>query len=185
MYLICGVLSVVLFFKIWGMTNDVRAMRKSFLLGQAVGTNEEDFQKLVRRCRLLGNDDKVAELLIDRFCYQAQRALKRSYGSRMAVRVHRGRDCRVGIQAVAGRAAAASRVQEPEDSWGFPRAGMPEVLECGGSGTGQAVRCAACCGRSGDEDSRVRLLCRAKGVSLQVKSNHEQNLILQSYEDEL
>ncbi len=76
LYLICGVLSVVLFFKIWGMTNDVRAMRKSFLLGQAVGTNEEDFQKLVRRCRLLGNDDKVAELLIDRFCYQAQRALK-------------------------------------------------------------------------------------------------------------
>lgn len=77
LYLICGVLSVVLFFKIWGMTNDVRAMRKSFLLGQAVGTNEEDFQKLVRRYRLLGNDDKVAELLIDSFCYQAQRALEK------------------------------------------------------------------------------------------------------------
>lgn len=57
--LVWGILEVILFFKLWGMTNNVKQMKN-----QIVRYNKRDD---FRRFRLLGEKDKAAEALIEVF----------------------------------------------------------------------------------------------------------------------
>ena len=57
--LIWGVLEVILFFKVWGMTNNVEKIRKYML--------RSNTKELLRKYRLLGQNDKAAEIVIQDF----------------------------------------------------------------------------------------------------------------------
>lgn len=54
-----GILEVVLFFKVWGMTNDVKNIKNNMLLANT--------PELLRKYRLLGDNDKAAEVLVQNF----------------------------------------------------------------------------------------------------------------------
>lgn len=57
-----AVLGIVLFFKIWGMTNNVKYI-KSIITSRAILRDEAIFRKY----RILEQNDKAADLLIDQF----------------------------------------------------------------------------------------------------------------------
>jgi hypothetical protein len=58
--IILGILNVILFFKIWGMTNDVRILRKKYIPHTSLYFE-------IRRLLLFGNRERVRDLLINRF----------------------------------------------------------------------------------------------------------------------
>ncbi len=58
--LVFGILQIILFFKIWEMTNDVKDMKNKML-----GSYTEDTEFLIRKNRAIGNNEKVAEILIE------------------------------------------------------------------------------------------------------------------------
>lgn len=53
-----GILEIVLFFKIWGMTNNIKEIKDYQINNQ---------RNCFRRCRLTGQNDKAAEYLISEF----------------------------------------------------------------------------------------------------------------------
>ena len=55
-----AVLQIILFFKIWAMCDDVKAMRGNFSLSS-------DFRFNIRKMILLGNKEKAKELILNRF----------------------------------------------------------------------------------------------------------------------
>ncbi|RHR72427.1 hypothetical protein DWW69_16150 [Bacteroides sp. AF16-49] len=56
-----GILQIILFFKVWGMTNDVKTMKD-----ELVGSNSKDLRKIqLNKCILKGNKNKIADLLFD------------------------------------------------------------------------------------------------------------------------
>lgn len=57
--LVWGILEVILFFKAWGMTNNVEKIRKYML--------RSNTKELLRKYRLLGQNDKAAEIVIQDF----------------------------------------------------------------------------------------------------------------------
>lgn len=61
-----GVLEIILFFKIWGMTNDVRAMKKDHFNETKFETKEETVNHL-RRNLVLGNTENVRRILLQNF----------------------------------------------------------------------------------------------------------------------
>ena len=54
-----GILEVILFFKVWGMTNNVNQIKTEL--------TRSNTKELFRRYRLLGQNDKAAEILIQMF----------------------------------------------------------------------------------------------------------------------
>ena len=54
-----GVLEVILFFKVWGMTNNVKKIQTEL--------TRSNTTELFRKYRLLGQNDKAAEILIQAF----------------------------------------------------------------------------------------------------------------------
>lgn len=72
-----GVLEIILFFKIWGMTNDIRALKNAHFKQT---TNEDPASQLINDMRknlLLGDIDKVKKALLVKFAND----VKHSYWS--------------------------------------------------------------------------------------------------------
>ena len=59
---VAGVLQIVLFFKLWVMTNDVKKLRETLTSERAV-----NFKFEVRKLLCSGNKEKAKELLLNRF----------------------------------------------------------------------------------------------------------------------
>lgn len=63
---IWGVLEIILFFKIWGMTNDIRTIKKSYLHEEG----EESYSQIAKNIRknlVLGNIEHVKQILLTNF----------------------------------------------------------------------------------------------------------------------
>ena len=61
-----GILEIILFFKIWGMTNDVRALKQDHFNEAKFATKEETAGHL-RRNLVLGNTENVRRILLQNF----------------------------------------------------------------------------------------------------------------------
>ena len=72
LWILSGLLGIILFFKVWGMTNDIRKIKNKFLF------LDEEYKKEIdgvlqisslREAVLCGNIDFVKKRLIKHFCY--------------------------------------------------------------------------------------------------------------------
>lgn len=66
-FLVWGILEVILFFKIWGMTKNVKNISNNIL--------RTNTRELLRKYRLLGNKDKAAEILIQEFLNEMEKTI--------------------------------------------------------------------------------------------------------------
>lgn len=64
--IIAAILNVILFFKIWGMTNDIRALKKDHF-NQNVNWTKESLAKNIRNNIIFNNMDKVKNILLQNF----------------------------------------------------------------------------------------------------------------------
>jgi ribosomal protein S17E len=64
--LIAGVLQIILFFKVWGMTNDIKALKKDHFNEVQLQTKAQTASYL-RRNLVLGNMDNVKRILLQNF----------------------------------------------------------------------------------------------------------------------
>ena len=63
-FIVFGVLQIILFFKIWGMTNDIREMKK----------NQQPQHKSVKaRIAYLRGDKELAQILLDEYFFEEAR----------------------------------------------------------------------------------------------------------------
>ena len=62
-----GILEIILFFKIWGMTNDIRALKMDHFNENNNNTNDLILQDL-RMNLILGNIDNVKQTLVKNSC---------------------------------------------------------------------------------------------------------------------
>ena len=67
-----GGLNIILFFKLWGMTNDVAMLKKKFLNH----SEELDKEKQLRDLILMGRKEEAKEIMIRRFSLQLEAELK-------------------------------------------------------------------------------------------------------------
>jgi len=58
LFIVFGILQIILFFKIWGMTNNVEELKKKYA---------PNYYNKVRRYILLGDKQKAAGLIVDEF----------------------------------------------------------------------------------------------------------------------
>jgi hypothetical protein len=63
LFIVFGILQIILFFKLWGMTDDVRKLRND-CLRSGYGF---DFENEVRKLILLGDKEKAKELILNKF----------------------------------------------------------------------------------------------------------------------
>ena len=64
--IVFGILNLILFFKVWGMTNDVRALKKDHFY--CTGFKEDvHIANYMRRNILLGNTDRAKRILLQNF----------------------------------------------------------------------------------------------------------------------
>ena len=61
-----GILEIILFFKIWGMTNDIKALKKDYFSETKFETKEETANHL-RRNLVMGNTENVKRILLQNF----------------------------------------------------------------------------------------------------------------------
>lgn len=66
-----GVLEIILFFKVWSMTNDVKEMKRSLLNEKQFDTTRAKVNYL-RRNLILGNKDRVKKMLLLEFINNVQ-----------------------------------------------------------------------------------------------------------------
>lgn len=64
--IVWGVLEIVLFFKVWGMTNDVNALKKDHF-NETVFESKEQMARYLRRNLVLGNTENVKRTLLKNF----------------------------------------------------------------------------------------------------------------------
>ena len=76
-----GILEIILFFKIWEMTNDIKALKKDHFNETTLETNE-DLAKYLRKNLVLGNMGNVKRLLLQDFIDHVEYAFGKfeSYG---------------------------------------------------------------------------------------------------------
>lgn len=68
-----GILEIILFFKIWGMTNDVKAIKKEYLHDR----NDESYYLMAKNLRknlILGNIENVKKVLLTNFMDEIMRS---------------------------------------------------------------------------------------------------------------
>lgn len=66
--IVFGILQIILFFKMWGMTNDVKKMKN-----ELVGSDSENLRKMQLNKAILKEDkSKIAEMLFDELFNQLQ-----------------------------------------------------------------------------------------------------------------
>ena len=68
MMIVWGILEIILFFKIWGMTNDVRALKEDHFYEKAQTTS------FLRKNLILGNIDNVKRILLQKFVDNVEHA---------------------------------------------------------------------------------------------------------------
>ncbi|MBQ7461842.1 MAG: hypothetical protein IJS63_06240 [Bacteroidaceae bacterium] len=64
--IVWGVLEIMLFFKIWGMTNDIEALKKDYF-NENHFESRDDLIQYLRKNLVLGNIDKVKRILLRNF----------------------------------------------------------------------------------------------------------------------
>ena len=79
--LIWGVLQIILFFKVWGMTNDIKALKKDHFNEGTFETNTS-LARYLRKNLVLGNMDNVNRILLQDFIDNVESAYGelRAYG---------------------------------------------------------------------------------------------------------
>lgn len=68
MMIVWGILEIILFFKIWGMTNDVRALKEDHFYEKAQTAS------FLRKNLILGNIDNVKQILLQKFIDNVEHA---------------------------------------------------------------------------------------------------------------
>lgn len=93
--LIAGILQIVLFFKVWGMTNDIRELKKDHFSDLEANT---DFQKAiyVRRNLIVGEKDKAKYLLLKEFLSNISRGYDENESIRPYVETLRKQLSKIG-----------------------------------------------------------------------------------------
>lgn len=67
------VLSIILFFKVWRMTNDVREIKKHFtIISSRTNIHIDDFTEELRKNAILGNIDIAKKILLKNFYEDVQ-----------------------------------------------------------------------------------------------------------------
>ena len=64
--IVWGILEIILFFKVWGMTNDVSALKKDHF-NETVFESKEQMARYLRRNLVLGNTENVKRTLLKNF----------------------------------------------------------------------------------------------------------------------
>ncbi len=64
--IVWGILQIILFFKIWGMTNDVQALKKTLSCETTFETKGQ-MARYIRKNLVLGNMDNVKRILLQNF----------------------------------------------------------------------------------------------------------------------
>lgn len=64
--IVWGVLEIILFFKIWGMTNDIRALKRDHFC-ETQFENNDQMARFLRKNLVLGNMDSVKRILLQNF----------------------------------------------------------------------------------------------------------------------
>ena len=65
--LVAGVLQIILFFKIWGMTNDIRALKRDHFIEIDIESNDYLKANFARKHLILGEKNKVKTMLLKNF----------------------------------------------------------------------------------------------------------------------
>lgn len=71
--IVFGILQIILFFKIWGMTNDVKTLKDKF-----TNSNKTEILWKIRRILLKGDKREVEDLLLDYFIQELKDIKKES-----------------------------------------------------------------------------------------------------------
>lgn len=80
-----GILDVILFFKIWGMTNNIKALKKDHF-NETVFENEYIMAKYLRKNVILGNLESVKQTLLKKFIDNVEQGfIDMEYQKRMGV----------------------------------------------------------------------------------------------------
>ena len=66
-----GILEIILFFKIWGMTNDIKALKKDHF-NETVFESNADIARFLRKNLVMGNVDNVKRILFQEFIYNVE-----------------------------------------------------------------------------------------------------------------
>lgn len=77
--LIFGILNIILFFKIWGMTNDINALKKDHFKEQVL--TADDMAKRIRKQIVLGNKEEVKRILLQNFVDDIEQYKVKSYNT--------------------------------------------------------------------------------------------------------
>lgn len=64
--IVFGILNIILFFKIWGMTDDIRALKKDYFCETQFESNAEK-ARFLRKNLILGNRENVKRILLQNF----------------------------------------------------------------------------------------------------------------------
>ena len=72
-----AVLQIILFFKIWGMTNDIKALKKDHFC-ETEFNGEVEMAKYLRKNLVLGNMDTVKRILLQNFIDNVENAFNNS-----------------------------------------------------------------------------------------------------------
>lgn len=64
--MVWGILEIILFFKIWGMTNDIKALKKDHF-NETAFESKDDLARYIRTNMLLGNMENVKKALLKNF----------------------------------------------------------------------------------------------------------------------
>jgi len=64
--LIAAILQIILFFKIWGMTNNIKALKK-YHLNENVFETKLEMARYIRTNMILGNTENVKKILLKNF----------------------------------------------------------------------------------------------------------------------
>ena len=71
--LIWGILSLILFFKVWGMTNDIRQLKQDHF-GENISHSEEESKKIIRNNLIIGNVKYVRQSLLSKFIEKVEQS---------------------------------------------------------------------------------------------------------------
>ena len=71
-----GILEIILFFKIWGMTNNIKAVKKDYF-NEVAFDSDEQMASYVRKNLILNNMDNVKRILLQNFIGNIESSYKK------------------------------------------------------------------------------------------------------------
>ena len=75
--LVFGILQIVLFFKLWGMTNDIREIKKEFFKEDDLPEDIESKVDALKTSLILGNKELVKSIFLKKFISRVERNFSR------------------------------------------------------------------------------------------------------------